>query len=58
MIRGIALALVLPVLGGCAAISDIAALAAGGGAGAATGNPAIGFAVGVTTQAGLREVRK
>lgn len=58
MIRGVAVALLLPMLGGCAAVGDIAALAAGGGAGAATGNPAIGFAVGVTTQAGLRELRK
>ena len=58
MMKRAALALLLPVLGGCTTIGDVAALAAGGGAGAVTGNPAIGYAVGITTQAGLRELRK
>lgn len=48
--------LLLPLLGGCSTISDIAGLAAGGGAGAATANPAIGFAVGVGVKAGVDEL--
>jgi hypothetical protein len=50
--------LLLPLLGACSTISDIAALAAGGGAGAATGNPALGFAVGVGVKAGVDELGK
>lgn len=48
----------LTLLGGCAAVSDVAGLAAGGGAGAATGNPAIGYAVGISVRAGVDEVRR
>ncbi len=56
--RLLAAALVLPLLGGCAAVPDVAGLAAGGGAGAATGNPAVGFAVGLGVRAGVDELRK
>jgi hypothetical protein len=53
------LALVLaPALAGCAAATDVAAFGVGAVAGSATANPAVGFAVGVATQAGLREVRR
>lgn len=48
--------LLVPLLGACSTISDLAALAAGGGAGAATGNPALGFAVGVSVKAGVDEL--
>lgn len=48
----------LMLLGGCAAVSDVAGLAAGGGAGAATGNPVIGYAVGISVRAGVDEVRR
>jgi hypothetical protein len=48
--------LLLPLLGGCSTISDLAGLAAGGGAGAATANPALGFAVGVGVKAGVDEL--
>lgn len=61
VVKWLALALLpalLPALLGCQAVSDAAAVGAGAGAGAATGNPAVGFAVGVTAQAGLRELRK
>ncbi len=51
-------ALALPLLGGCAAVSDVAGLAAGGTAGAATGNPAVGFAVGIGVRAGVDELRQ
>ena len=47
---------VLPLLGGCSFVSDVAGLAAGGGAGAATANPAIGFAVGISVRAGVDEL--
>lgn len=50
--------LLLPVLGGCAVVSDIAGLAAGGAAGSATGNPAVGFAVGISVRAGVDELRR
>ncbi len=40
------------VLAGCKAMPQIAAVVAGGVTGAATGNPAVGFAVGVATDAG------
>jgi len=56
--RLLAAALGLPLLGGCAAVPDVAGLAAGGGAGAATGNPAVGFAVGLGVRAGVDELRK
>lgn len=46
------------LLGGCRAVSDVVGLAAGGGAGVATGNPALGFAVGVGTRAAVDELRK
>ena len=49
---------VLVGLSGCQAVSDVAALGAGASAGTLTGNPAIGYAVGVGTQAGLRELTK
>jgi hypothetical protein len=42
---------VLPLLGGCKAIPEIAAVISGGVAGGATGNPAIGFGVGVAVDA-------
>lgn len=48
----------LPLLAGCTVVSDAAGLAAGGGAGVATGNPAIGFAVGVSVRAGVDELGK
>lgn len=40
------------LLAGCKAAPQIAAAVTGGAAGAATGNPALGFAVGVATDAG------
>jgi hypothetical protein len=40
------------LLAGCKAAPQIAAVVTGGAAGAATGNPAVGFAVGVATDAG------
>lgn len=46
------------LLGGCAAVSDIAGLAAGGAAGSATANPAIGFAVGISVRAGVDALRQ
>lgn len=51
-------ALGLAVLGGCTVVSDVAGLAAGGGTGAVTANPAIGFAVGLAVRAGAEEVRR
>ncbi len=48
----------LPLLGGCAAVSDVAGFAAGSGAGAATANPAIGFVVGIGVRAGADELRR
>lgn len=44
--------LAVVLLAGCKAAPQIAAVVAGGTAGAATGNPAVGFAVGVATDAG------
>ncbi|HEY0205134.1 MAG TPA: hypothetical protein VGC15_13410 [Acetobacteraceae bacterium] len=44
------------LLTGCAFGADVAGLAAGGGAGAATANPAIGFAVGIGVRAGVDEL--
>ena len=53
------LALVLlPALAGCAAATNLAALGVGVASGSATANPVVGFAVGVATQAGLRELRR
>jgi len=52
------LLVVLPLLVGCAAVSDVAGLAAGGGAGAVTGSPAVGFAVGIGVRAGVDELRR
>lgn len=51
------MALVL-LLGGCTVVSDLAGLAAGGTAGAATANPVVGYAVGISVRAGVEEVRK
>lgn len=42
----------LILMAGCKAAPQIAAVVVGGTAGAATGNPAVGFAVGVATDAG------
>ena len=56
--RRLATLLLLPLLGACSTVSDVAALAAGGGAGAATANPALGFAVGVGVKAGVDELGK
>ena len=50
--------LLVPLLAGCAAISDVAGLAAGGAAGSATANPVVGYAVGITVRAGVDELRK
>ncbi len=48
----------LPLLGGCAVVSDVAGVAAAAGAGSATGNPAVGIAVGIGVRAGVDELRK
>ncbi|RYF04830.1 MAG: hypothetical protein EOO40_10850 [Deltaproteobacteria bacterium] len=53
-----ALLLVLPLLGGCTVVSDIAGLAAGGAAGSATANPVVGYAVGIGVRAGVDELRR
>ena len=53
-----AASLALPLLTGCTFASDVAGLAAGGGAGAATANPVIGFAVGIGVRAGADELGK
>ena len=63
MTRPLLAALGLPMLGmamlgGCAAVPDVAGLAAGGGAGAATANPVVGFAVGIAVRAGVDELRR
>ena len=58
MSRALAGLALLPLLGGCAFVSDVAGLAAGGVAGGATGNAAVGFAVGVSVRAGAEELRK
>ena len=52
------LAAALLALAGCTVVSDVAGLAAGGTAGAATANPAVGFAVGVGVRAGVEELRR
>ncbi len=46
------------MLGGCAAVSDVAGLAAGSGAGAASANPAVGIAVGIGVRTGVESVRR
>jgi len=48
----------LLLLGGCSLISAGAGVAAGSGAAAATGNPVIGYAVGLGVRAGTDEVVK
>lgn len=55
--RWAALAL-MPLLGGCAVVSDVAGLVAGGAAGSATANPVVGYAVGIGVRAGVDEVRR
>jgi hypothetical protein len=50
--------LLLPLLGGCAVVSDVAGLAVGGAAGAATGNPVVAYAVGIGVRAGVDELRR
>lgn len=50
--------LLLLLLAGCSAVSTVAGLAAGGGAGVATANPAVGYAVGLGTQVGVDELGK
>jgi len=57
-LAALALASTLAFLGGCAAVSDVAGLAVGSGAGAATGNPAVGIAVGIGVRAGVDELRR
>lgn len=56
--RRVAVAVLLPLLGGCTILPDVAAIAAGGGASAATGNPALGFAVGIGVRAAVDTLRK
>jgi hypothetical protein len=53
MVRRVPLRLLalLPLLAGCKAIPDIAAVISGAAAGGTTGNPAVGFAVGVAVDA-------
>ena len=46
------------LLGGCSLVSAGAGAVAGGGAAAATGNPAIGYVVGLGVRAGTDEVVK
>ncbi len=58
MIRASLAAVAVALLGGCAAVSDVAGLAVGSGAGAATGNPAVGIAVGIGVRAGVDELRR
>lgn len=43
-------------LGGCRAVSDVAGLAAGGGAGVATANPALGIVVGIGVSVAVEEL--
>src|SRR5262249_44815956 len=50
------LALTLPLLAGWTSNAQVAAVGAGGVAGATTGNAAVGFAVGVATDAGANYV--
>lgn len=49
---------VLPLLGGCAVVADVAGLVAGGAAGSATANPVVGYAVGISVRAGVDELRR
>ena len=48
----------LAVLPGCHAVSDVAGVVAAGVSGSATGNPAVGIAVGIGVRAGVDELRK
>lgn len=50
--------LATPYVSGCAVVADVAGLAAGGSAGAATANPAVGYVVAVSVRAGVDELRK
>ncbi len=50
-VKGGAALLLLALLGGCSAAGDVVGVVVGGAAGGATGNPAIGFGVGVATAA-------
>src|SRR3954471_95338 len=52
MRRGCIRLLLLRALAGCKSVGQLSGLVVGGAAGGATGNPAIGFAVGVVTDAG------
>lgn len=52
------LLLVLMLLGGCTALSDVAGLAAGGVAGSVTANPVVGFVVGIGVSAGVDELSR
>lgn len=56
--RRLSVALLVSLLGGCNVVSDVAGIAAGGGASAVTGNPAVGFAVGLGVRAGVDALRK
>ena len=58
MTRLVPAALGAALLGGCAAVSDVSGLAAGGGAGVVTANPAVGFIIGLGVRAGVEEVRR
>ncbi len=51
--HGAPLMLAVLVLGGCSAVADVSALATGAAAGGITGSPAVGFAVGVVTDAAV-----
>jgi hypothetical protein len=48
----------LLLLAGCRSFDDIAGLAVGGAAGSATGNPVVGYAVGIGVKAGVAELRR
>lgn len=55
---GLASLALVPILSGCTFLADIGGVVAGGVSGGATGNPAIGFVVGVGVRAGLVELDK
>ena len=48
----------LALLCGCSAVSDVAGLAAGGTAGGLTANPVVGYAVGIGVSAGVDELQR
>jgi hypothetical protein len=50
--------LILASLGGCTSAAQLSGLAAGGTAGAATANPAVGYAVGIGTAVAFDELFK